>query len=415
MGEAGAARPAPPSCRRRRAAARRGPRAARHRAESAGPAASPLLLLAGQLRGSRRRRWTSTGCGITRSRRSAGSRNSARAAGIPNEIVMAARYALCAGLDEAVLSTPWGAQSDWSQHPLLVALHREAWGGEKFFDMLDRDLAGSRPLHRSDGAAVSRVSPSGSGASTRCTTAVTSGSPPSSRISIARSATTAAPPPADLSLRWRGLEDRRNPLIRYVPWWVVGAAALAILRSRSPSTTRASPASPSPVHARAREDRTRRRSTQPPTAPVSGPTLKQLLAPEEARGALRSTSRAAEPMVTLLARESVRVGQRDGESRPRTTRCSASRRRSTRFPGRVLVVGHTDDQPMQVAALPRQLRALARARAQRRRGAAARPSTTTRGSAGRASAPSQPLYRPAPIRRTARATGASKSFTSAGA
>ena len=37
-----------------------------------------------------------------------------------------------------MLSTPWGAQSDWSQHPLLVALHREAWGGEKFFEMLDR-------------------------------------------------------------------------------------------------------------------------------------------------------------------------------------------------------------------------------------------------------------------------------------
>ena len=57
---------------------------------------------------------------------------------MPNEVVLAARYALCAGLDEAVLSTPWGQQSEWAQHPLLVALHREAWGGEKFFEMLDR-------------------------------------------------------------------------------------------------------------------------------------------------------------------------------------------------------------------------------------------------------------------------------------
>ena len=52
--------------------------------------------------------------------------------------MLSARYTLCAGLDEAVLSTPWGSQSEWAQHPLLVALHREAWGGEKFFDMLDR-------------------------------------------------------------------------------------------------------------------------------------------------------------------------------------------------------------------------------------------------------------------------------------
>src|SRR5258705_112082 len=36
-------------------------------------------------------------------------------------------------------------------------------------------------------------------------------------------------PPSDLSLRWRGMEDRRNRLIRYVPWWVVGAAVLAVL------------------------------------------------------------------------------------------------------------------------------------------------------------------------------------------
>ena len=62
----------------------------------------------------------------------------ARSSGVSNEVVLAARYALCAGLDEAVLSTPWGNQSEWAQHPLLVALHREAWGGEKFFEMLDR-------------------------------------------------------------------------------------------------------------------------------------------------------------------------------------------------------------------------------------------------------------------------------------
>src|SRR5262249_12393373 len=62
----------------------------------------------------------------------------ARAARVSNEVVLAARYVLCAALDEAVLSTPWGNQSEWAQHPLLVALHREAWGGEKFFDMLDR-------------------------------------------------------------------------------------------------------------------------------------------------------------------------------------------------------------------------------------------------------------------------------------
>ena len=63
---------------------------------------------------------------------------SARAAGVSNEMTLAARYALCAALDEAVLSTPWGAHTEWSQQTLLVTLHREAWGGEKFFEMLSR-------------------------------------------------------------------------------------------------------------------------------------------------------------------------------------------------------------------------------------------------------------------------------------
>ena len=48
----------------------------------------------------------------------------------------AARYILCAALDEAVLSTSWGAKSVWSQRSLLATLHGETWGGEKLFAML---------------------------------------------------------------------------------------------------------------------------------------------------------------------------------------------------------------------------------------------------------------------------------------
>ena len=101
-------------------------------------AASPLLLLAGPAARHAVALRMSPGCGATRSTRSAASRSARASPGVPNEIVLAARYALCAALDEAVLSTPWGAQSEWAQQPLLVALHREAWGGEKFFEMLDR-------------------------------------------------------------------------------------------------------------------------------------------------------------------------------------------------------------------------------------------------------------------------------------
>jgi len=54
------------------------------------------------------------------------------------EIVLAARYILCAGLDESVLKTPWGSESAWTQRSLLNSFHNETGGGEKFFVILDR-------------------------------------------------------------------------------------------------------------------------------------------------------------------------------------------------------------------------------------------------------------------------------------
>lgn len=58
--------------------------------------------------------------------------------GIKPEIILAARYLLCTILDEAVLNTPWGAESAWTQRTLLSVFHNETEGGEKFFLILDR-------------------------------------------------------------------------------------------------------------------------------------------------------------------------------------------------------------------------------------------------------------------------------------
>ena len=190
-------------------------------------AASPLLLLAGQMRG------TLAAPEVGDLRRHALEEirrfeERARAAGVPAEVTRAARYALCASLDEAVLSTPWGAQSEWAQQTLLVALHREAWGGEKFFEMLDRivripsrhiDLMELQYLCLALGfAGKYQVVDRGH-------SQLADVQQDLYRKIRAHRGT----PPSELSLRWRGLQDKRNPLIRYVPWWVVGAAALAIL------------------------------------------------------------------------------------------------------------------------------------------------------------------------------------------
>lgn len=62
----------------------------------------------------------------------------ARDQGIKPEIVLSARYVLCTALDEAVLNTPWGSESAWTQRTLLSVFHNETAGGEKFFLILDR-------------------------------------------------------------------------------------------------------------------------------------------------------------------------------------------------------------------------------------------------------------------------------------
>jgi len=62
----------------------------------------------------------------------------AKAAGIPNETIVGARYCLCTALDETAAQTPWGSSGVWSRHGLLVTFHNETWGGEKFFQLLAR-------------------------------------------------------------------------------------------------------------------------------------------------------------------------------------------------------------------------------------------------------------------------------------
>lgn len=60
----------------------------------------------------------------------------AGAAGVPIETVIGARYCLCTVVDEAAAQTPWGGSGVWPRFSLLVALHNETWGGEKFFQLL---------------------------------------------------------------------------------------------------------------------------------------------------------------------------------------------------------------------------------------------------------------------------------------
>ncbi len=307
-------------------------------------AASPLLLRTGQMR-------TAPGAIDVPSLRRAALdeirrfEERARAAGVRNEIVLAARYVLCAGLDEAVLSTPSGAQSEWAQHPLLVALHREAWGGEKFFEMLDRivvdparhiDLIELQYLILALGF-TGKYQMMERGHEQLADL----------QHNLHRTIQTQrgiAPP--ELSLQWRGLEDQRSRLIRYVPWWVVVAAALAILGVTFAIYYTKLANQASPLHARLAQIGIEDFALPPPPAPPApGPTLKKLLAPEEVAGVLTVKEEGARSTVTLEAAELFKSGSADvnGSYEPTLDKITAA---LNKVPGRVMVVGHTDDQPI---------------------------------------------------------------------
>ena len=67
---------------------------------------------------------------------------------IEPKVVGAAQYALCATVDDVVQNTPWGSASSWSRRGMVTTFHREAWGGDRFYTLLDfmqRDTERNQP------------------------------------------------------------------------------------------------------------------------------------------------------------------------------------------------------------------------------------------------------------------------------
>jgi type VI secretion system protein ImpK len=304
-------------------------------------AASPLLIMMGRLRTSL------SNPDIAGLRRQALEQvrefeERARTGGVANETVLAARYALCAALDEAVLSTPWGGQSEWGGQTLLVTLHRETWGGEKFFDMLER--ISSDPARHIELMELQYM----------CLALGFAGKYAVSDRGHARLAeiqsdlyrrirTHRGVPAPDLSLHWRGMQDRRNPLIRYVPWWVVGAFTLVVLTGAFITYHIRLSALSAPISARLAHVGL---AEAPMTAARSAsPRLKQLLHDDEAAGVLSVEERNNQTIVTLTASDlfgsgSAKVNPKYYPSLQRVAHAL------NEVPGRVFVVGHTDDQPL---------------------------------------------------------------------
>ena len=329
-----------------RANSRRGVRVSRHRTESTAarsePAAAARRSTARDVVGSGSRRTPAS-----RARRDPAIRTAR--AGLGHHDGSHRRRALRAvrRLDEAVLSTPWGAQSEWAQQTLLVALHREAWGGEKFFEMLDKisrdperhiDLMELQYLCIALGFA---------GKYRRCRRG-SRGSPTSSSALYRKIRDIRGTPRRRAVAAWKGVEDRRNPLIRYVPWWVVGAAALAVLAVTFVIYYARLGRAAAPVHADAVADGPRRLSrSRDPLRRWLAPRSRSCSHPRSRTAACSVEEDGGSTRITLLGQQSVRVRQRDGQRSVNEQTLRRVAAALDQVPGRVLVVGHTDDQPIQ--------------------------------------------------------------------
>src|SRR5258708_5863493 len=56
----------------------------------------------------------------------------------PQQVIIGARYLVCALVDEIILQSAWGRDSSWQQQTLLNHFHQDSWGGERFFIILER-------------------------------------------------------------------------------------------------------------------------------------------------------------------------------------------------------------------------------------------------------------------------------------
>ncbi|MGL4317450.1 MAG: type IVB secretion system protein IcmH/DotU [Pseudomonas sp.] len=140
--------------------------------------------------------------------------------------VMAARYVLCTVVDEAVVTTPWGNESAWSQMSLLSSFHNETFGGEKFFQLLEhlsrnpvKHLAMLELMYICLSLGFEgkyRVLPRGMLELEAI------------RDSLYRQIRQLRGDiPRELSPHWQGLKEGRRRLVRIVPGWLLAVATVA--------------------------------------------------------------------------------------------------------------------------------------------------------------------------------------------
>lgn len=273
----------------------------------------------------------------------------ARASGVSRPQVIAARYLLCTFIDEAIAATPWGANPPPGTRGLLHEFHDEESGADKVFELLDRlsaDHEANAPLLELFYLCITlglqgRYAdvPNGRAELDALAERLFERVRPELLATDART----------LSQHWAGVV-RRAPTFAMVPLWiavVIGAAlVLAMVMWLSTRLNRQAESLLQQLH-----------SLQvglvaaPPVGNAAKPRLAPLLADDLNAGAIEVIDEPQRSVLTLSADALFEAGtaQLQEAQRDRLRRIA---RALTGLPGRVEVIGHTDDRPLESLRFP---------------------------------------------------------------
>ncbi len=287
----------------------------------------------------------------------------ARDTGVPLELLRPAHYAICASLDDVVLNTPWGSSGGWGAQSLVSTFHQEVRSGERFFDLLRQmcDNPGKfLPVIELMYLCMSlgfigryRLSPRGASEIERVreeTYAV-----------IARQRAAASP---DLSPHTKGLDAPYRPARLHVPIWVAASAGLAVVAGlflwfstdlNAASDTLYARMLAAPPAGMPQISRATAVQPLPPAPPSLEPTvfdrLRQFLQPEIAQGLVAIVGTPGQPVIRIANRGMFPSGSATVEPafKPLLERIGLALKAE---PGRVNVIGFTDNQPIRTVAFP---------------------------------------------------------------
>ena len=308
----------------------------------------------------------------------------ALATGLDTRSLRAARYAVCATIDDLVLSTPWGSASSWAQQSITSVFHNEVIGGDRFFDILEQmqqDLGRHSPVVELMYLCTSlgfegryRVMPRGVAALMELRDGVYR-TLRQRRGEFER----------ELSPHWRGLAAGARSLAQRIPLWAIALGALVIaacmyiaftfmlasvsdlafaelfgLPPREPmAVTRAAPPRPAAPAPGPAQPAPAQPSPANPAAPVAEPPaassfstkLRQFLAPEIKEGLVQVFEDAQTVTVRLTNRNMFGSGEATLGAfyPPLLARIGEALQTET---GNVLVNGYTDNQAIRTARFP---------------------------------------------------------------